>query len=362
MKLKEIKVEAINKETGFVLKRIITDEGEFHNRKLAVNNTIYVCEKQRVKLNKPLINSPFQTHHLRWDKKNEEWDLLGLKKAREHAEKNNRFFIPFHQKNQSQWAKLNWKTSKEEFLDLSTKTDIVPIYLPINCTLEEWTKNKEEALSKLSENQILMPVLSTKHNLKYFPLILSKEIKNSSFLGFACYSISNTTEKMNLNFMRALNRNLKEGDSSALMVCLNYPRVLWRLSHTAGSFAFACFGGDIFSHTATFPKNMSLEMFEKMDDLTPEELYFYDKIEKKWTKSNKQKQLHGFDVTNKLVNNLPVGEGLSFQQAIKYASHILQQDDLDLINKFIIDKKPMEIKIKDYVGWNVFWNTKVEAN
>lgn len=56
MEIKETKVTAVDLRSGFVLKQTTTDKGEFLNRKLAVPHTIYVCEKRRLKLNKPIMN------------------------------------------------------------------------------------------------------------------------------------------------------------------------------------------------------------------------------------------------------------------------------------------------------------------
>ena len=39
---------------------------------------------------------------------------------------------------------------------------------------------------------------------------------------------------------------------------------------------------------------------------------------------------------------------------------IADKEDLDLINKFLIQNQPLEMKIKDYTGWGVFWETAVE--
>src|SRR3989338_9399817 len=100
MRIIKNEVIGIDEQTGMVLKKMITDKGEYLNRKLAVPNTIYICEKGRAKLNKSQIDSPFQTYHLKWNKNDEEWEFLGLKKAKQHAEKNNRLFIPFPQRNQ----------------------------------------------------------------------------------------------------------------------------------------------------------------------------------------------------------------------------------------------------------------------
>ncbi len=357
MEIKEIKVEAVDEKTGFVLKRIITNNGEYSNRKLAVPNTIYVCEKKRVILGKPLINALFQTHHLKWNKSDEEWELTGLKKAKKHAEKNNRFFIPFNQRNQSQWGNLKWKESFEDFQDLLRKTDIVPFCIPPTASLEEWEGYKEEALSNLSEKQILMPVVSSKHDIRHFPKIIQYELKSSFFLGISCFEMTGAIELMNLNFVKSLNSKLKVDESCALITYFNYSRVMSRHLQIAGSFAFACFGGDIFSQRANFYMD-----FEKLDSLTPADIYCYDNREKKFTKSNSQKQRYGFDVVNQLVNNVPVSEGLDFQQAIKFLSHKLQQDDLDLINKFLIQKQPLEVKLKDYTGWNVFLDTLVNKS
>ena len=64
MRIIKNEVIGIDEQTGMVLKKMITDKGEYLNRKLAVPNTIYICEKGRAKLNKSQIDSPFQTYHL----------------------------------------------------------------------------------------------------------------------------------------------------------------------------------------------------------------------------------------------------------------------------------------------------------
>jgi len=352
MKIHQTKVEAVDEKTGIVLKRTITDKGEFLNRKIAVSNTIYTCEKNRVKLNKPVTNTPFQTQHLEWNKSNEEWELTGLKKAKKHAEKNNRFFIPFNQRNQEQWASLTWDESLEDFRDLLMKTNIVPFNIPITASLEEWESYKKKALTYLSEEQNLMPVLSSKHDVRHFPLIFNNELKQSHFLGISCYEITGSIEQINLGFMKSLNAKLKVGENCALVVCLNFPRVMSRHLQVAGSFAFTCFGGDVFSQKANFSMD-----YDQLEELTPSDIYCYDNREKKFTKSNAQKERYGFDVTNNVINSIPVSEGLDFHQSIKYLSQRLQQEDLDLINNFLIQGQPLEQEINNYTGWNVFLST-----
>ncbi|MDP3881998.1 MAG: hypothetical protein Q8Q31_03940 [Nanoarchaeota archaeon] len=349
MKIKEIKVEAIDEETGIILKRIVTDKGIFFSRKIAVSNTIYVCEKNRIKLNKSIIDTPFQTQHLEWNKSNEEWELTGLKKAKKHADQSNRFFIPFNQRNQSQWSSLGWDESFEDFRDLLRKTDIVPLYVPVTASLDELDTYKQKALSYLSKDQEIIIVLSTKHDIRHFPIIFESELKSSHFLGVSCYELTDSVELINVNFMKSLNAKLKLGQDCALIMCFNFPRVMSRHLQVAGSFAFTLFGGDVFSQRSNFAMD-----YEKLEDLKPEDIYCYDNKEKKFTKSNTQKVRYGFDITDGVITNIPVSEGLDWHQAIKFLSQRLQQNDLDLINDCLIQKQPLETEIKNYTGWNVF--------
>ena len=76
MKIKEVKVELVDEDSRFVIKRIITDKGEFFNRRLAVSNGIYSCERKRLNHGKSVFNSPFQTFHINWDNKEEVKTIL----------------------------------------------------------------------------------------------------------------------------------------------------------------------------------------------------------------------------------------------------------------------------------------------
>ena len=247
---------------------------------------------------------------------------------------------------------MNWDTALEDFKDLLRKTDVVPFNLPLTASLEEWEMYKAEASKILTENKILIPIISTKHDVRHFPNIVKQELTSSKLLGLSCYELTDTIELLNLGFLKSINSKLKVGDSCALIVCFNYPRVMSRHLQIAGSFAFNCFGGDVFSQT----KNFSID-FEKLEELKPEDIYCYDNKEKKFTKSNTQKERYGFDITNGVVGKFPVSEGLDFHQAIKYLSHILQQKDLDLINDVLTLKQPLKAELKNYTGWNVFLNT-----
>jgi len=74
MILKGTKIEHTDNKTGLVLKKTTTSEGEFLNRKIAVNNFLFKCEQQRLINEKPLLNNPFQINHIRYINKKMRWD------------------------------------------------------------------------------------------------------------------------------------------------------------------------------------------------------------------------------------------------------------------------------------------------
>jgi len=61
MILKKIKTEHTDKKTGMVLKRITTSEWETHNHKIAVNNSLFNCEKSRIENQK--THNTFSRQH-----------------------------------------------------------------------------------------------------------------------------------------------------------------------------------------------------------------------------------------------------------------------------------------------------------
>ncbi len=362
MQIKEVKVELVDDKSKLVLKRIITDEGEFFNRKLSIPNTIYSCERKRKNYGKSGFGFKFQTHHLRWDSREEEWEFKGLKKARQHAEENNRIFLPYKQRNNKQWENLKWEEAEEDFSEFLIKTKIVPYPIPQTANLEDWKNRKKEALKKLKDGQILMPIFSSKHNVKDFAKLIKYELKSSLILGICCYQLKGVIETSNFSYLKSINSNFKVGDKCSLIACFDYPRILTAHSYVAGSFGYCCFAGDIFSEKAHFPVGMSKEAIEKMLNKKPEEFLFYDPKQKRFNKSVPQKEWYGQDLTINTMKNVSVDEGLEGYQVIKCVSHILQQKDLDLINDILISKKPLIQTIKNYAGWNVFWDTIVNPN
>lgn len=358
MEIQDIRVKLVDEDSRFVLKKITTKEGkEFYNRKLAVCNSIYFCERQRLIYGKPLFNSLFQTFHIGWDNKEEEWDYKGLKKAKEHAKQKNRVFVPYKQRNEEQWSNLKWEESENEFKEFQKKVDIVPYPIPLNASLEEWKVKKKEALELLEPHQELIAIISSKHlNLEEFPYIVKEELKNSKFLGICCYGISDVIERRNLSYLNSINSSFKIGQKIALIFCFDYFRILKSHSSIAGCFAFSCFGGDVFSERAYFPKGWDKKTFKKIFSKKPAQYPLYDIKEKKFTTSLPQKEWYGFDFTKSFMDRISVSEGLIGYNAIKWINHHLQQTDLDLINELLISKRNIIDSLKNYTGWNVFWN------
>ena len=145
-------------------------------------------------------------------------------------------------------------------------------------------------------------------------------------------------------------------DKTALIFYFNYPKIMTRQGYVAGSFAFSCFAGDVFSEKINFPQRMSKESREEMLNKKPSDFYLYDIKEKKFTKSLAQKEWYGIDVTRKFMENVGVSEGLDGYNAIKWINHSLQQKDLLFLNELLLSKKNVLDSVKDYAGWNVLWN------
>ncbi len=360
--IESVKVEFVDEDSRFVLKKITTkDKREFHNRKLAVCNSIYSCERKRLIYGKSMFNSLFQTYHIGWDKKESEWDYKGLKNAKKHAKLNKRVFVPYKQRNEEHWENLTWKNADSDFKKFKDY-DVVPYPVPLNSSLEELKNKKEQLLKFLKPNQELMFIVSSKHlNLTEFPLIVKYELKNSKFFGVCSYGISDEIEKRNLYYLNSINASFKVGQDVALIFYFDYERILKNYSYISGCLAFSCFAGDVFSEKASFPFQWSKKAFEKIMNKKPSNYPLYDIKEKKFTTSLPQKEWYGLDLTKNLMGQISTLEGLSGYNAVKWINHSLQQRDLDLINELLTSKKDVVQYLQNYTGFSVFWN-KVKPN
>ncbi|MBR9704642.1 hypothetical protein GOV12_04470 [Candidatus Pacearchaeota archaeon] len=363
MKVIKIKTEYIDPESRLALKRITTTNGEFLNRKLAVCNSMFSCEKDRMIYGKPIFNSPFQTFHLRYVRSMGEWDFLGLKKAKEHADVNDRIFIPYKQRNEPQSIELKWAESDSDFFDFLTKHDIdnVPYPIPVNATAEEWIKKRTELKKHLKEGQRIVPIFSSKHDIENFPKLINEEFKECGLIGINCYELSSVIERINLSILRSSNSNLIVGEDCPLIIYFDFPRILTRQSNVAGCFAYNCFAGDVFSEKAYFIQNMNKEAIANMKQKKPEDYYYYDPKQKGFNKSSQQAGWYGADLTRNSMRNINVDEGLTGYKTIKWLSYNYLQDDFDNINTLLAAKEKVLKHILDYSRWGVFWRKNIEV-
>ena len=190
MIIQEVKVNSLNTESRFVLKDIKTPEGVFSNRKIAISNFMFNCEKDRMKYERPVFGALFQTHHIVWDSLNSSWDYDGLESAKEHANKNNRVFLTYQQRSDNQLNDLKLIESEHGFKTFLDLVDNVPFQLPINMGLNEWKKEKKKLILLLKPNQNLVPIVSSRHNVSSFPLIIKEEIGKSKIIGINSYELT----------------------------------------------------------------------------------------------------------------------------------------------------------------------------
>lgn len=363
MELKEVKIEFVDPESRLVLKKIITDKGEYLNHKIAVSNSLFSCERKRVLYGKSMFLSWFQTYHIRWDYKFKEWDFLGLEGAYTHSLENQRIFFPFKQRNEEQMNNLTWQESDNDY-DIFVKRynlKYVPYAIPLNATVEEW-KAKKESLEELDKTRIIIPIISTKHNIEHFPGILLHEFKNSNMIGLVSYELTNVVETINLSITRKINSNGNIGDKSCLIVNLGFPRILSRHAYVSGAFAFSCFAGDIFSEKAYFIKNMSREAILQMMSKKPEDYYFYDPIQKGFNKSSTQLDWYGKELTRNDLSKISLDEGLEGYHAINWMNQARIQKDFNDINEKLIEKSNIVNYLRDNSRWGVFWDLVVDQS
>lgn len=354
--INEIITEAVDEESGFVLKTIKTDYGEFTNRIIAFSNFMFHCEQDRLLYDRPIFKCPMQTCHIGQNPYSLDWNYGDLLAAKKHARDNQRIFLVHKQRSEKQLSGMKLKDSEKDFHELKNFVDNIPVQLPPSATLEDWENLKAKLTPHLKEGQILFPVLSSKHNVASFPLIIKKEIGNSKIIGINSYEMSSASEITNLSYLRAINSSIKPKQKTSLFVNFGLPRILTRLGNVSGSFGFSCFGGDVFSERAflpTFPQ-MARDRISFILKRKPTEFPYYDPNEKKFNKSLPQRDWYGADLTGMTMDGISVSEGLDGYQVIKCISHFLQQKELDYLNNLLRVKQSLSEYMRNYTGWNVF--------
>ena len=354
MEINNVKVTAKDEISGFVNKIISTDMGDFDNRKIAVSNFMYGCELDRLIYEKDIYPSNFQTFHISCNQKGDEWDYTGLMNAQEHAEKYGRIFISYPQRNITQLDELSIEQSKENFDDMRGLVKLVPFQLPIKLTLSAWKKIRVELLSQLQKDQELIPLISSKHDSREFPLIIKYEIGRSKIIGINSYEIRNISEISNLSYLREINKSIGVFEDTSLFVNFGHPRVLTRIANFPGPLGFSFFAGDIYSEKTCFIQRMYQKVIKKMFERKPKEYLMYDVKERKYTNSPQQRGWYGEDVTRKILGGVSVDEGLNGYKVHKWVSQSLVQRDLDIITSLVYKKSNLVQHINNYSGWATF--------
>lgn len=360
---REIRVEAVDYGSGFVNKKVFTEKGVFSNRKIAISNFIYNCELDRLKYDKEVFDSGFQTHHINWNPEGKYWDYAGVLSAKEHAKKYNRIFLAYPQRNEPLLNELTLDKSINEFKEMLELFEDVPFQIPVSMTRGQWKKIRTYLLSLLSKNQNLVPIISSKHDIREFPLIIKDEIGKSKIIGINSYELRSPIEIINLSYLREINRNVSVGQKTSLFVNFAHPRVLTRISNFPSCFGFSFFAGDIFSERTTFINRMFEKTIKSMFERKPSEYLMYDSNEKKFNKSPQQKGWYGEDITRKVLGGVSVNQGLDGYQVHKWVSQYLLQKDLDKMTSLISSNSDIQEYLKNYSGWGVFIeNIKVTLN
>jgi len=367
MILKEIKTEHTDERTGLVVKRIVTSEWETFNRKVAINNSLFSCEQKRLIYNKPLLNIPFQIHHIPFKKKKQMWDFdeIGISKA--HAIKQKRFYLAFQQRSEKQWNNLTFAEAEGDFQDLATRgLPFVPYSIPKDSSLVSWKKRRKEALSILNQSQMLVPIFCSKHQRDLFEEVFNYEFENSKLIGVQCYNINDNDNFINLTKIKLRNMRLQTGDEAPLLFGLSYEKVQRSLSNVSGCFAYSCFGFDILSHRQVFLENMPPEIVKNILSKKVEEIMRYDRKLGGFNFSAEQEFWDGVNVTQAFLENVAVAEGLTPYQAIQWANFNDQQNDFDILNDYVLetiseDKKDSALNYieSQKEKWSVFWKTKI---
>lgn len=367
MILKKIKTEHTDERTGLVVKRITTSEWETFNRKVAINNSMFSCEQKRLIYNKPLLNIPFQIHHIPFKKKGQIWDFDGLSISKAHAIRQKRFYLAFQQRSAEQWKNLTFSEAEGDFQDLATRgLPFVPYSIPKDSSLEMWKERRKEASTILNQSQTLVPVFCSNHQRDLFEEIFNYEFENSKLIGVQCYSVNDNDTFINLTKVKLRNMRLQTGDEAPLLFGLSYSKVQKSLSYVSGCFAYSCFGFDILSNRQIFLENMPTDIVKDILSKKVEEIMRYDKTLGGYNLSAEQEFYDGVNITQAFLENVAVAEGLTPYQAIQWANFNEQQNDFDMLNDHVLEtayenKEDSALKFVESQKerWAVFWKTKM---
>ena len=365
MILRPTKTEYTDQKTGMVLKRIATSEWETHNHKIAINNSMFSCEKARIENRKPILNAHFQVYHIFFNTKKRIWNFDRIAESKAHASRIGRLYLPFQQRSAKQWNNLTLQEAEADFQELVNRgLTFVPYSVPLDTDLETWKVRKADALTLLTPSQKLVPIFCTKHQRDLFEEIFNYEFENSKLIGVQCYGLNDANTSLNLTKIKLRNQMLQTGDEAPLLIGLNYEKVLKSLSCVSGNFAYSCYGFDILSCRQLNMEHMPTEARRKMLSKEIEEIMKYDRVLGGFNHSAEQEFWDGINVTRAFLENVDVTQGLNPYQAIQWANHREQQKDFDLLNEYILETAYDENALLNFINndkekWAVFYKTKI---
>ena len=361
MILKKAKVEVLDKKTRFVLKRISGSDWDCLNRKMAVTNQINSYERQREKWDKSLFASQFQTYHLRWDRAGY-WDFSDMDVAKTEAQKKDRLFVVQRQMNAKHWKALNKAQAFNLFEELANKSlSVVTMNIPPTMKNDDWEQLKKDAQSILSGNQKLMPIFSSRHDFASFPEIIQDAVDDLELIGMHDYGLAQPQEFLNLSALRKANLSKEQGQDCPIIFGFNHSRHLFKYSFMPSSFAFSCFGIDVFSERQYFLENMKPEAIEEMMKRKPDQFMFYDTRQGNFNKGEDQRLWYDFSLTREAMRNISVDEGLNGYQVLVWKNTHKQQEDLSILNGKLLEGSDIEKHIQeDKPQWAAFYEKQVK--
>lgn len=359
MLIKKVIVEKVCQNSKYVLKRVYTTDGIFLGRQMPITNSLFTCEENRKYYHKSMLQSPFQTCHIHPHKRFNYWMFdEQFYKAKQHAKEQSRKFIPYLQRSKEQLASLTWKLAEDDFFELVNKgTEYNPYVIPESATLQECNKRFLDAESVLSSAQKLIPVLSSNHSVLNFSPIIATFFGRFSIIGvhFTSPGKSNPGAKANLLDLWNLNAQIPAGEESSIIMGFNNLKH-YSTTKVSGSFVCSKYGIDVPSQMQMHPDHVKGMMANKENapSIDEDKDFIYDREEGGFNQAQDQIAWYGKNITQKLLSNITLDEGLERYGSIMWSSFLGQKLDFDAINQAILEKDGIKNLIANRSRWDMY--------
>jgi hypothetical protein len=330
-------VAKIDANNGLILKTIHTDRGIFNSRVIAVNNTFYNAEKGRLLFSKPGLSTKIQTKHVHFDKRRRIWRFPLLhdtfEEAQQHAEDQDRLFIPYLQLTEEQWDKLDWRQAENLFLKLARRgVPFVPFPVPLNADLASWIKRQEKALKLLNKSQELLPVFCVYHDVEKFIPLLAGIFSERKAVGIHYFDLMDANVQANLNALYELTYKLPVNSEVPLVVCFCPRRYIKSFSSASSAFLLSLFGIDVISYYVLKPEQVAI-----LEERAPERYASYDSLQGGYSDSENQVDWYGRELTRYQLRAISADEGLAPYMVNLWADYLKEAQDLDILNSRILN-------------------------